>query len=81
VRALIKSQSSWKIRAVTRDPSSDDAKSIASLDKSVEIFEGNEWNEGEMKKAFTDAHAVFSLTDYYVKKIVLFISSHLIPGS
>ena len=51
VQTLVNDKSAeWKIRAITRDPSKDSAKALAS--KGVEIVAANQDDEGSLIKAF-----------------------------
>ncbi|CAG5178344.1 uncharacterized protein ALTATR162_LOCUS8653 [Alternaria atra] len=57
------SDSSWRIRAITRDPSKPSAKEWAS--RGVELVQGDMDDVASLTKAFTGATAIFAMTDYW----------------
>ena len=62
LKALVK-DGSYKIRAITRNPSSDKAKAIAS--QGVEVVAADLDDEASLVKAFSGAAVVFGVTDFF----------------
>lgn len=58
------SDNTWTIRGVTRNASS--AKSKALTAKGIEMVEADTNNISSLQKAFEGAHAIFSVTDFWV---------------
>lgn len=58
------SNPSWKIRGLVRDPEKSSAQSW--LSKGVELVRGDMDDVESLKRAFTGAHAIFAMTDYWV---------------
>ena len=56
-------QSGYKLRALTRDPSKPAGQALAA--KGVEVVKGDMANASELVAAFTGAHAVFAVTDFW----------------
>ena len=54
---------SWRVRAITRDPSKLSAQEWAS--RGVELVRGDMDDVNSLYKAFTGAHAIFAMTDYW----------------
>jgi hypothetical protein len=55
-------EGSYKIRALTRNPSSEKAKALAS--RGVEVIQADINSEDSMVKAFAGSHAVYAITDF-----------------
>lgn len=58
------SDKSWTIRGITRNASSAKSKALAA--KGVEMVEANTSDISSLEKAFEGAHAIFSVTDFWV---------------
>lgn len=54
---------SWHIRAITRDPSRPSAQEWTA--RGVSLARGNADNIPSLTAAFTGAHAIFAMTDYW----------------
>eukprot|EP00897_Mesotaenium_endlicherianum_P000185 jgi/Mesen1/10167/ME000076S09675 len=64
-KALIKS-GKYRVRGVTRDPSSAKAKSLShELGGKIEFVKADQENYEELKAAFEGAYGVYALTDFY----------------
>lgn len=57
------SLSTWNVRCITRNPSSDGAQALKSL--GAEIVEGDLSDPTSLTKAFEGAHAIFLNTDFW----------------
>ncbi|KAJ8603945.1 hypothetical protein MRB53_042012 [Persea americana] len=57
-------QPNWHVRAMTRDPSSEKAKAIASL--GAELVKADLQDPKSLDAAFAGSHAIFLNTDYWV---------------
>lgn len=53
----------WRVRAITRDPSKPAAQEWAA--RGVELVAADQDDVDSLKKAFTGAHAIFAMTDYW----------------
>lgn len=53
----------WRVRAITRDPSKPAAQAWTS--RGVELVAADQDDVGSLTKAFTGAHAIFAMTDYW----------------
>ena len=64
VRAILNDpKSEFRVRAITRNVSSDKAKALGKL--GAELVAADLDNEESLKKAFSGAHGVFALTNYW----------------
>lgn len=54
----------WKVRAITRNPSSPAAQALASQD--AEVVQADLSDIDSLSKAFQDAHAIFVNTDFWM---------------
>ena len=57
------SESSWKVRGITRNPKSSNANAFA--EKGVEIFRADLNDTSSLVAAFQGAHAIFAVTDFW----------------
>jgi hypothetical protein len=62
ISALI-GQSTWSLRAVTRDPSKEEAKKLAS--QGIEVVQADSNDVESLKRAFAGTHAIYALTNYF----------------
>lgn len=53
----------WRVRAITRDPSKPAAQKWAA--RGVELVAADQDDVDSLTKAFTGAHAIFTMTDYW----------------
>lgn len=53
----------WKVRAITRNPTSDAAKKLAA--EGVEVVQADYDNEESLRNAFKGVHAVFAVTQWW----------------
>ncbi|KAI1273129.1 hypothetical protein F5Y07DRAFT_411926 [Xylaria sp. FL0933] len=53
----------WHVRAITRDPSSEKAKELASL--GCEVYQADLMDVASLSRAFEGAHAIFLNTDFW----------------
>jgi hypothetical protein len=60
---LFLSEPGWKVRGITRNPSSEKAKNLAA--KGVEVVKADLNDEESLENAFRGATAIFAFTDYY----------------
>lgn len=63
VEALLKASHQFDIRAITRTPDSDKAKSLAS--KGIEVVQADADDEDAMTRAFTGAYGAFLVTNFW----------------
>ncbi|KAL4899076.1 hypothetical protein BDW74DRAFT_189548 [Aspergillus multicolor] len=63
IDALLTSNSDWKIRGVTRNTSSTKAQALAA--RGIEMVSADFDDEASLVQAFTDAAAIFAVTDFY----------------
>jgi len=66
VDSLLK-ENKWEIRAVTRDPQSEAAKSLAQ--KGVQVVQANSSNKEDLERVIPGAYGVFALTNFWDKDI------------
>src|SRR4030095_6967427 len=63
-RAILADPSSgFSVRAITRDPSKDNAKALAA--KGAEVVSANLDDVESLKKAFAGAHGVYGVTNFW----------------
>ncbi|KIX00671.1 uncharacterized protein Z518_09736 [Rhinocladiella mackenziei CBS 650.93] len=55
----------WKIRAVTRNPSSSKVQALAALSPRIEIVTADTHDVDSLRRAFTNTTAIFAVTDYW----------------
>lgn len=55
--------SEWKIRGITRDPSKPNAQALTV--KGVEVVKADIEDKASLIQAFTGAHAIFAVTDFW----------------
>lgn len=60
---IMKKTPGWKVRAITRNPESDAAKSLVT--EGIEVVQANFDDEASLKKAFNGVHAVFAVTNWW----------------
>jgi len=64
VRAILTSpECGFSVRALTRTPSSDKAKSLEAL--GVEVVQADAGDEASLRKAFSGAHGVYGVTNFW----------------
>ncbi|KAF6828327.1 NmrA-like family protein [Colletotrichum plurivorum] len=63
VRTFLKDPSQWHVRAVTRNPSSAAAVELSKL--GAEVVSASLDSVSDLEKAFTDATAIFAVTDFW----------------
>lgn len=63
VTALLKSPSTYKVRAITRNTSSSAAKALAA--KGVEVIAADLNDADSLIKAFSGAHLIFGVTNFF----------------
>jgi len=66
VDALLKA-GKWKVRGITRDPTSEVAKALTQ--KGVEVIKANSSIKEDLEKAIDGAYGVFALTNFWDKDI------------
>lgn len=57
--------SSWKVRALTRDATSAKAQSLAASSPNIEVVAADANDPASLLQAFQGAHAIFSVTDFW----------------
>ncbi|OSS47190.1 hypothetical protein B5807_09880 [Epicoccum nigrum] len=60
---IMKNETNWKVKALTRNPTSDAAKKLA--DEGIEVLQGDFDDEASLRCAFKGAHAVFAVTNWW----------------
>ncbi|KAF7189278.1 NmrA-like family domain-containing protein 1 [Pseudocercospora fuligena] len=55
----------WRIRGITRNPSSPASQSLLKENPSIELVSGNLDDQASLEAAFKDADAIFSVTDFW----------------
>jgi NmrA-like family len=63
INAALEEGSSYKIRALTRNPSSEKAKALVS--RGVEVVQADINSEESLVKAFAGSHAIYAITDFF----------------
>jgi hypothetical protein len=53
----------WKVRGITRDPTSVAAKALA--EKGIEVVQGNLDDPSSLPTAFESANAIYAVTDFW----------------
>ena len=59
------SDSTWRIRALTRDPNSAKAKALVARSSRIGVTSADANSVESLKQAFEGAHAVFGMTDFW----------------
>ena len=54
-----------QIRCLTRDPTSEKAKKLQSLNNNLEIVQCNIRNKDDLLRAFENSWAIFAITDFW----------------
>jgi len=63
-RAILEDgQSSFRVRAITRNPASDNAQALASL--GAEVVQADLDDQASLEEAFSGAHGVFGITNFW----------------
>jgi hypothetical protein len=57
----------WKIRALTRNSTSEKAQALKILSDDIEIVTCDITKTDDVKRAFKDSWAVFAVTDYWAQ--------------
>lgn len=60
---VMKNTPGWKVRAITRNPSSEAAQKLAA--DSIEVVQASFDDELSLSKAFEGAHAIFAVTNWW----------------
>ncbi|KAF6835362.1 NmrA-like family protein [Colletotrichum musicola] len=63
VRTFLKDPANWHVRAATRNPSSAAAVEVSNL--GAEVVSASLDSVSDLKAAFTDANAIFAVTDFW----------------
>lgn len=61
--AFLKHTGAWRIRGITRDPSSEKASTWAAI-KGVDLIQADQGDAESLRRAFVGAHAIFAVTDF-----------------
>uniref|UniRef100_A0A060TED1 ARAD1D06160p n=1 Tax=Blastobotrys adeninivorans TaxID=409370 RepID=A0A060TED1_BLAAD len=79
VQAVLKSLPSYKIRAITRDPSKEGSKKLEAL--GCEVVKADSSDAESLKKAFTGADALYYITNVVPKPGVEFVEGKSIADA
>jgi len=57
----------FKIRGLTRDPTSEKAKAVKRLSNDIEMVTCDITNSDDVKRAFKDSWAIYAVTDFWAQ--------------